>query len=96
MEYIIRSFDKVNGSIVVEYKTFMINIDLPIQNGAYPINDELHQYIDSFLPKEFIARKDIIAAGIQNEAEIEALVVPLPVPEPVINSQPTTTGTQTA
>jgi hypothetical protein len=93
MEYIIRSFDKVNGSIVVEYKNFMVNIDLPIQGGAYPINDELHQYIDAFLPKEFIARKDIIAAGMQNEAAIEALVVPLPTPEPVTNTQPTTTGT---
>ena len=100
MEYIIRSFDKTNGSIVVEYRNFMVNIDLPIQNGAYPIGEELHQYIDAFLPKEFVARKDLIAAGMQNEAEIEALVVPLPVveptPQPETQTQPSTTGTQTA
>ena len=93
-DYIIRSFDKNFGTIVVEYKGYNINIDLPIVDQKYPEGDELDQYIDNFLPKEFVARKDIIAQGIQNQSTIEALVVPLPPPtQETVFQQPTTTGT---
>lgn len=84
VDYKIRSFDKVNGSIVVEFADFpLFNIDLPVDGGKYPEGEALDTYIRGFLPVWVLERKQIIQNGIANETSIEALVEPPPQPEPV-------------
>lgn len=81
--YKIINFDKTIGSIVVEFAPDMapVAIDLPIgEDGNYITGSALDEYVQGFIPTWFIERKAKIAAGIPNEAEIEALVqAPAPV-----------------
>lgn len=79
--YKIRAFNKVTGSIVVEFQNFApFNIDLPLVDGKYPEGQELDQYIRGFLPIEFVQRMQAIAQGVKNETTIENLVEPWPAP----------------
>lgn len=100
MQYQIISFDKKNGSIQVLFlnnneNVGIWNIDIPLNDdGNYITGEELEQRIMSQYPSWVIERNNKIFAGIPNEAEIEALVIPLPPPiqdEEV--SQPKTVGT---
>lgn len=84
ISYKIRAFNKVTGSIVVEFENFApFNIDLPLNDGKYPEGQELDQYIRGFLPIEFVKRIQTIAQGVENETSIESLVEPWPQPEVV-------------
>jgi hypothetical protein len=73
--YKIRSFNRDNGSIVVEFMEFPpFNIDLPIKNGRYPEGDALDTYVKGFLPIHTIERKQNISVGIENADVIAAMV----------------------
>lgn len=77
--YKIIQFDKTNGSIAVEFAPDMapVFVDIPIkEDGTYITGEELDTYVQGFIPSWFLERKAKIEAGIPNEAEIEALVVP--------------------
>jgi hypothetical protein len=82
MQYIIRSFDINSGQITVEYEgQWTYAIDLPIVNGMFPVGEELESLIQQYAPVWLLERKNALEAGVSNSAEIEALVVPKPVPE---------------
>lgn len=83
MSYVIRSFDESFGQITVEYNGVNFSIDLPIdENNNYPTGDKLTEIIDNAAPKWHTARKEKIAAGVNNSDVIKAMVVPVVVPEP--------------
>lgn len=83
MSYVIRSFDESFGQITVEYNGVNFSIDLPIdENNNYPTGDKLAEIIDSAAPKWHTARKEKIAAGVNNSDVIKAMVVPVVAPEP--------------
>jgi hypothetical protein len=97
-DYIIRSFDAVNGSIVVDYQGVVFNLDLPVENGRYPEGAELDAHITMYLPVWVIERKNLLAQGVENEASIASLVQPFPEP-PIVElnlpaTQPISEGTQ--
>jgi hypothetical protein len=82
MEYQIISFNRETGSIEVLYRKNdkvlgIWNIDIPIENGNYISGAKLETRILAQYPSWVLERADQIAAGIANEAEIAALVVPL-------------------
>lgn len=97
MDYIIRSFNKENGQITVEYAgKWTYAIDLPVENNAFPIGERLEEIIQSMAPVWLVERQALLSANPQNAEIIEALVQPLP-EETVINpmvEQPASTGTQ--
>jgi len=80
MEYIIRSFDKENGQINVEYAgKWTYAIDLPIENNAFPVGDRLEEIIQGMAPVWLVERQTALASNPQNADVIEALVQPYPV-----------------
>lgn len=105
LNYQIVSFNKELGSIEVLFKDgeeqlAIFNVDLPITDeGLFIAGEELDAYLRAMYPQHIIDRHRKLAAGIANIADIEALVVPLPVPEivPIVaEDQPQTIGTQDA
>ena len=91
MDYKIRAFNKQSGQIVVEYEgTWTYSIDLPITDGKFPVEEELEQVIQNIAPVYLKERKELLAQGISNAAEIEKLVVPFieatPDVEPIANT----------
>jgi hypothetical protein len=97
--YIIRSFNELNGSILVDYQGVVFNLDLPIENGKYPEGAELDAHITMYLPVWAIERKNLLAQGVENKTSIASLVQPFP--EPLVEEtntpivQPISAGTQT-
>lgn len=91
MQYIIRSFDQQNGQITVEYDgKWVYAIDLPIENGAFPVGERLEQVIQAMAPVWLVERSNALAANPANADVISALVQPFPVTEtenPVIQNQ---------
>ena len=76
MEYKIIAFDETIGQITVEHgEGIVFALDLPIENGAYPVGDELDVLIKQFLPTWVVERKQSIASGIRNIDGIKSLVV---------------------
>jgi len=83
MEYIIRNFDQTNGQITVEYAgKWTYAIDLPVENGAFPIGEKLEEIIQGMAPNWLLERQTSLAITPQNTDVIQALVQPIP--EPVI------------
>ena len=76
MAYTIKQFNPYTGQLVVEFDsgTAQFSIDIPLtQDGLYVTGDALVQYINGFEPRDFIDRKQKVAVGIANSAEIAAL-----------------------
>jgi len=74
MTYIIRAFNQSTGSVLIEYEGHNVNVDLPLVNGLYPTGTELDNYIQAYLPVEWIQRLNTIASGIPNSSDIAGLV----------------------
>jgi hypothetical protein len=76
MAYTIKQFNPYTGQLIVEFDptagTFSIDIPLT-QDGLYITGDDLTAYINNFEPKDFIDRKQKVAAGVANSADIAAL-----------------------
>jgi hypothetical protein len=83
MNYTIIGFNKEAGQIVVRFDPNMspLAIEIPIEDGKYMAGEALNTYIKGFIPTWHLDRLAAIKAGVSNEAEIEALVVPEPVVE---------------
>jgi hypothetical protein len=79
MQYIIRSFDRNLGQITVEYAgKWTYAIDLPIENGAFPVGDRLEEVIQNVAPN-WLAEREVALATMPSNAEvIQALVQPKP------------------
>lgn len=76
MEYKIIAFDETIGQITVEYgEGIVFALDLPIENGAYPVGEALDALIKQFLPTWVVERKQSIASGVRNIDGIKSLVV---------------------
>jgi hypothetical protein len=76
MAYIIKQFNPQAGQLIVEFDPAAggFCIDIPLtQDGLYVTGEALAQYINGFEPRDFIARKQKIAAGVPNSADIAAL-----------------------
>ena len=87
MEYVIRAFNKELGQIVVEYAgQWTFALDLPIENGAFPIGEQLEEVIQGMSPTWLAERKAALATQPANAEIIESLVQP--VIQPVIQPEP--------
>lgn len=103
MEYKIVKFNRQDGQIFIEYDAEFppIVIDVPIKDDLFIVGQELHDYIQGFIPVWHIERLRKLKAGITNYQEIEALVQPsdyiqattVEIAQPV--SQSISEGTQT-
>lgn len=79
MQYIIRKFDESFGQLTIEYGDITFAYDLPIdENNNYPVGEELDRQIKLVLPVWHTERKEKVAAGVNNAAQIRALVQPYP------------------
>lgn len=76
MAYTIKQFNPYTGQLTVEFDPVVgaFSIDIPLtEEGLYVTGDALAQYINGFEPRDFINRKQLVAAGIANSADIAAL-----------------------
>jgi hypothetical protein len=86
MDYIIRNFDVANGQLTIEYGgKWTYAVDLPIEDGAFPIGDRLEEIIQSMAPVWVEERSNALAQTPANVDAIQALVQPYPV-EPIDES----------
>jgi hypothetical protein len=82
MQYIIRDFIEATGQISVEYDgKWTYAIDLPIENGAYPVGERLEEIIQGMAPNWLAERETALASAPANADTIRALVQPLPAVE---------------
>lgn len=76
-DYKIIAFDAKAGTITVRFMDFdPFSLDLPIRGGNFIEGEELHQFIEGFLPRWQVIRRSELAVGTKNNAAIEALVEP--------------------
>ena len=81
MQYIIRSFNVEHGQITVEYDgKWVYAIDLPIEDGAFPVGERLEEVIQGMAPTWLAERQSSLASTPANTDAIQALVQPLPAP----------------
>jgi hypothetical protein len=82
MNYVIKSFDALNGSIVVDFEGVgRYNVDLPIQDNKYPEGQALEVFIRQFAPTWVVERATKLSSGVENAAYIAGLVQEDPVEE---------------
>jgi hypothetical protein len=82
MQYIIRSFNVEHGQITVEYDgKWVYAIDLPIEDGAFPVGERLEEVIQGMAPTWLAERQSSLASTPANTDAIQALVQPFPVPD---------------
>ena len=82
--YKIRKFDESLGQIVISVEGYnsLIAIDLSLdENNNVPTGEDLHLYINGFVPYSWIERKEKLKNPIVNAQLIKDLVEPLPTPE---------------
>lgn len=85
MQYVIRSFNAATGQITVEYDgKWTYAIDLPVEDGAFPVGDRLEEIIQGMAPVWLAERVASLAATPANADAIQALVQPLPAVEKLI------------
>lgn len=78
MQYIIRSFDVNSGQITVEYEgKWTYAIDLPVEDGAFPVGERLEEIIQGMAPVWLVERESSLATTPANAEHIQALVQPL-------------------
>jgi hypothetical protein len=79
MDYIIRNFDVAKGQLTVEYDgKWTYAVDLPIEDGAFPIGERLEEVIQGMAPIWLTERQAALAGNPANVEVIQALVQPLP------------------
>jgi hypothetical protein len=86
-QYKVLDFNENNGVITLDYLNgIVINLDLPVVDGAYPEGAELEDIIQRMYPAHFEQRQTAVK-GASNIAAIKALVVP-EVLAPVSSDEP--------
>jgi hypothetical protein len=82
MKYVIKDFDSLKGSIVVDFEGVgRYSVDLPIEGNKYPEGQALEAFIGQFAPTWVVERAAKLSAGVENAAYIAGLVQPDPVEE---------------
>ena len=84
-EYEIKVFDAKTAVITVQYAgaDYTMPMYLPVAvDGSVPEGVELHDWIVSRIPPEFVERAKRLEYGVKNAKAIEDLVVPYPSPPP--------------
>jgi hypothetical protein len=82
--YKIREFNESTGQVVISVEGYpgLMAIDLPIdENNNVPTDQDLHAYVNGFVPHGWLERKEKLKNPINNAEKIRALVEPLPTPE---------------
>jgi hypothetical protein len=75
-QYKVLDFNENNGVITLDYLNgIVINLDLPVVDGAYPEGAELEDIIQRMYPAHFEQRQTAVK-GASNVAAIKALVIP--------------------
>ena len=90
MDYVINTFDEANGQLIVTFGgVFTHAVDAPLDNNnLYITGAALDEYIKGFAPVDFINRKNRIAAGVANAAELKALETnPITVEDALVEAQ---------
>jgi hypothetical protein len=90
--YKIRSFDESTAQILISVENYhsLICIDLPLdENNNVPTGEDLHRYINGFVPYSWIERSNKLKNPIVNAQSIKDLVEPLPTPEAQPEPEPT-------
>ena len=79
MKYVIRNFNATNGQMTVEYDDkWIYSIDLPIEDGAFPVGERLEEIIQGAAPTWLAERQNKLATTPANASAIQALVQPFP------------------
>lgn len=79
MKYVIRNFNATHGQITVEYDgKWIYSIDLPIEDGAFPVGERLEEIIQASAPTWLAERQSKLATAPANASAIQALVQPFP------------------
>lgn len=100
VSYQIISFNPAIGQIQVQFKDNDVvvctySVDIPLdENKQYITGAELDNLLLGMFPYASLERVKTLEQGIANQADIEAMVVPLPLP-PVTQIQPISSGLQT-
>lgn len=84
--YKIRNFDESTGQIAISVEDYhsLIVVDLPLdENNNVPTGEDLHRYINGFVPYSWIERLEKLKNPIANAQTIKDLVEPLPVEDPL-------------
>jgi hypothetical protein len=84
--YKIRNFDESTGQILISVENYhsLICVDLPLdENNNIPTGEDLHRYINGFVPHSWIERSNKLKNPIANAQSIKDLLEPLPVEAPV-------------
>jgi hypothetical protein len=75
-QYKVLNFNENNGVITLDYLNgIVINLDLPVINGAFPEGQELEDIIQRMYPVHFEQRQ-LEVSGASNIAVLKALVIP--------------------
>lgn len=75
MDYVIKSFNEEIGQLTVEYNgQWVYAVDLPIENGAFPVGERLEEVIQGVAPVWLLERKNALAQNPANADVIRALV----------------------
>jgi hypothetical protein len=78
-QYKVVAFNEDNGVITLDYLNgIVINLDLPVVNGAFPEGAELEDIIQRMYPAHVEQRK-LAVSGASNIATLKALVEPEPI-----------------
>jgi hypothetical protein len=87
--YKIRRFDESTGQIIISVEGYhsLIAIDLSLdENNNVPTGEDLHRYINGFVPYSWIERSEKLKNGITNKQSILDLLEPLPENDVAINN----------
>jgi hypothetical protein len=78
--YKIRNFDDSTAQIVISIEGYhsLITVDLPLdENNNIPTGEDLHRYINGFVPYSWLERKEKLKNPIANAQSIKDLIEPL-------------------
>lgn len=79
MKYEIKEVDASAGNVAVRYfdeidpAGVTLSIDLPIEDGAFPAGDRLHQLLRGYAPTYFYSRSRALQSGV-DASHIVALI----------------------
>lgn len=97
MKYKITDFNETMGQISIAYESgISINLDLPITDGKFPIDDELENMIQDAYPAWYVERINILkkVSNIDSiKSKVEVAFIPPITPEILLDNVTSTEQT---